>query len=55
MAPRKNLGVVKDTRADAAKDRGNIPLPRFACFRTLGDKSDYEYGEEELRVQKHEA
>ena len=46
---------MKNNCADAARDRGNIPLPRLAGCVTLGNKSDYEYGEEKLRVQEHEA
>ena len=55
MASGEDLGVVEDICAEAARDQGSIPLPRFACRGTLGDKSDYEYGEAELRVEKHEA
>ena len=40
----------KDTCTEEARDRGNIPLPRFACRGTLGDKSDYEHGEAALCV-----
>ena len=51
MAPGKDLGVVEDTRAEAARDRVNITLPRFSCRETLGDKSDHEYGEAERKVK----
>ena len=55
VASGEDLGVGEDTCAEEARDRGNIPLPRFACRGTLGDKSDGEHGEAELRVQGHEA
>ena len=55
VASGEDLGVGEDTCAEAARDRGNIPLPRFACRGALGDKSDGEHGEAELRVQGHEA
>ena len=55
MAPVENLGVGENTCAEAARYRGDIPLPRLAVRWTLGDKSDYECGEAELRVQQREA
>ena len=55
VASGEDLGVGEDTCAEAARDRGNLPLPRFACSGALGDKSDGEHGEAELRVQGHEA
>ena len=53
MASGEDLGAVEDTCAEAAGDRCNIPLPRFDSLVTLGDMSDYECGEEELRVQEY--
>ena len=55
VASGEDLGVGEDTCAEEARDRGNIPLPRFACCGALRDKSDGEHGEAELRVQGHEA
>ena len=43
-----DLGVGEDTCAEEASDRGNIPLPRFACRGTMGTNSDYEHGVAEL-------
>ena len=48
MASGEDLVVVEDTCAEEASDRGNIPLPRFACRGTLGNKSDHAHGKAEL-------